>query len=104
MPLRPKDIEKIRQKVKTGEFRVTGVLDAAVTSEIILFSDVYEKLTFQGTSTLTGTVEFSLDGVNFKNSTAIGASNALVTFSTHSFRAVKVSRATNSGNVLLAAK
>ncbi len=93
-----------RQSVSIGDSEVTGTLDGTTTTETITLSCVAEKVSFQGSGTLAGNVTFSIDGVNFGNSTAIGAANAIVTFNTHMVKVVKVTRTGGTGKLAILAK
>lgn len=99
-----KDVASVKQPIRTGEKIISSVLDASITTEIIEFGDVASKVSFQASGDLAGNVEFSLDGENFKNTTAIGASNAIVSFNTHNVSAVKITRSGGSGSVVFACK
>jgi len=98
------EVQQITQRTRNGENRISETLDASNAEEIITLADVTEKVTFQGTGDLAGNLEFSLDGENFSNTTAIAASNALVTFNTHMIKAIKITRSSGSGKVIIAAK
>lgn len=99
-----KQSRQSRQSVSIGDSEVTGVLDATNTIEIVALSCVAEKVSFQASGDLAGTVEFSIDGVNFKNSTAIGSTNAVVTFNTHMSKVLRVTRTGGSGRLAILAK
>lgn len=96
--------EKIAQPVKIGSLIVTGTLDAVTTSEIINLFSVVEKITFQSDGTLAGTIEFSLNGTNWDDSTAIGAAGVMVSYNTHNISAVRITRSAGSGKLYLAIK
>ena len=98
-----KEAQRVRQKVSVGTALVTGLLDAATTVEVLSFGGAMSKVTFQGTDTLAGTVEFSVNGINWFSSTAIGAANAAVSFSTHNFNSMRVTRSGGSGQLAIAA-
>jgi hypothetical protein len=93
-----------RQPVKSGELVATGTLDGTTTIEVLTLSVVAEKLSLQMQGTLTGTIEFSIDGKTFINSTAIPAAGVITNFSTHLVASVKVTRATGSGTLTVAAR
>lgn len=95
---------QVRQPSLVGDMAITATLDGTTTTEIITFSAVAEKVSFQADGDLAGTVEFSIDGVNFKNSTAIGATNAIVTFNTHMSKVIRVTRSGGSGKLHVLAK
>lgn len=104
MSFNQNESKKVSQSVKLGESANTVLLDASTTESIITFSSVVEKVSFQGSGDLTGNVTFSLDGQNFKDSTAIGAANAIVSFTSHNFRVAKVTRTGGSGKLTFSAK
>ena len=104
MGLDIKNREKAVQKVKTGVKYSTVTLDATTTTEEFHNIGVLEKVTFQASGTLVGTVEFSLDGTQWTSSTAIGAVGTLVSFSTHIIAAIKVNRTAGSGKLSIAGK
>lgn len=99
MGLSKKDARRLRQPTLVGDMQVTGTLDGTTTTETLTLSCVAEKVSFQADGDLAGTVEFSIDGINFKNSTAIGATNAIVTFNTHMVKVLKVTRSGGSGKL-----
>jgi hypothetical protein len=104
MTLDRRQREKVTQQVKTGSRLTSTLLDASSTVDIITFGTVAEKVSFQGDGDLAGTVEFSIDGINWKNSTAIGATNAIVSFNTHNSAAIRVTRSGGSGRLHVAIK
>lgn len=104
MAITKEQARKVRQPTLIGDLSVTGILDGVTTTQILEFSCIAEKVSFQADGTLAGTVEFSIDGVNYKNSTAIGAANAIVTFSTHMCKSVKVTRSGGTGRLHVLAK
>lgn len=66
---------------------------------------VAEKISFQATGTVAGTVEFSLTGVDYKNSTAIGGSQAIVTYSTSLAKKLKITTTGGgTGRLVIAGK
>lgn len=99
-----KDVQSIEQPVRTGDKSITGLLDGTTTVQTITFGDVFSKVTFQASGDLAGNVTFSVDGINFKDTTAIGASNAMISFSTHNVCAARVTRTGGSGKVSFACK
>lgn len=98
-----KDIQRAHQDVSVGVGLCTGTLDASVTTEIIQFGGALSRVTFQGSGTLAGTVEFSVNGTNWFSSTAIAGSNAPTTYSTHNFNSMRVTRSGGSGKLCVAA-
>jgi hypothetical protein len=99
-----RDVASVQQATKTGQRYVTPELSAAPSVEVIKFGDVASAVTFQASDNLTGTIEFSVDGENFKNSTALAASNAMTTFTTHLVTAVRITRTGGAGKVAVACK
>lgn len=103
MAIEKKKARKTLEPVVVSDLQSTGVLSAA-GSEVIQLNCVASKVSFQGSGNLTGTVEFSLDGVNYKDSTAIPASNAMGSYATHLVKSVKVTWASGSGKVVVAGR
>ena len=89
---------KVRLPVLEGDYAITGQLDATTTTEDILLSSPVPSVTFQSDGTLAGNVTFSVNGVDFASSTAFAA-NAMVTFSTHNVRVMRVTRTGGSGKL-----
>ena len=97
-------LQQFQQPVNITDSRVTGTLDAATASEIITLAVAAEKVSFQASGTLTGNVLFSIDGINFTNTTAIGGSNAIVTFSSHLVKVLRVDRVAGTGKLHILAR
>jgi len=95
---------RLQQKIQTGYSISTEELDAANAEEIIRLHFPAEVVSFQASGTLAGTLEFSLDGVNWKNSTAIPGSNDVDSFSTDLVLAIRVKRTGGAGKLTIAAK
>jgi hypothetical protein len=104
MTLERRQREKVAQQVKTGSRLSSVLLDGTTTSDIITFGTVMEKVTFQADGDVAGTIEFSVDGKSWDDSTALGASGVMVSYNTHNVTAVRVVRSSGSGRVHLAAK
>lgn len=102
MSLSKKDIAGLRQSVKTGEIIGSDPVDATTTVSVVHFGRPSEKVSFQADTTLTGTVEFSINGKTWVSSTAIGTSGAIVTFTTHAVSAARVTRTGGAGIVAFA--
>lgn len=101
-----KDVQTVRQRVATGVKTATDTLDGStpeLTVEIIRFGGAMSKVSFQGSGNLVGTVEFSIDGLNWFSSTAIPGSNAPASYTTHNVEGVKVTWTSGTGQVFLAA-
>jgi len=103
MAIEKKKARKTLAPLVVSDIQSTATLSAA-GNEVIELNCVGSKVSFQGTGTLTGTVEFSLDGINYKDSTAIPASNALGSYATHLVKSVKVTWASGSGRVVVASR
>lgn len=96
------DVAKVRQHVRNGAIFSTPVLSLSLTSYDIHLGSAFSKVSFQGTGDLAGTLTFSLDGINFKSSTAIAGTNDLASFSTHNVVIVRVTRTSGTGRVAIA--
>ena len=90
---------QFQNPVDTTDSRITSDLDAVNTTEIVELAIDARAVSFQASGTLAGTVEFSINGVNWVNSTAIGAANAIVTFNTHVVAKLRVTRTSGSGKL-----
>lgn len=95
-----KDVQRAKQDVSVGVSLSTGTLDATTTTEIIQLGGAMSKCTWQGTTGLTGTVEFSSNGVTWYGSAAIAT--APTSYNTHNFSSIKVTRSGGSGMVAVA--
>ncbi len=98
-----KQVQALNQKIITGVSLSTAELNASNPEEIIRFGGALERVTFQGTDSLAGTVEFTVNGTNWFSSTAIAAANAPTTYTTHNFVAMRVTRTAGSGKLTIAA-
>ena len=96
-----KEVQSVRQRVATGQKDATGVLDATTTVEIIRLGGAMSKVSFQASGSLQGTVEFSLSGLDWVSSTAIPASNAIASFSTHNIEGIRVTRTAGTGQLFI---
>ena len=103
MTILKKYSQKVRQQTHAGVKLVTATLDASNTVEILELGGAMSKVTFQASGTLAGTVEFSVNGKNWFSSTAIGAANAPVTYTSNNFSAMRVTRSGGSGSLAIAA-
>jgi hypothetical protein len=103
MAITKEQARKVRQAVNASDVSLSIPLDASTTVDTRILSIVAEKISWQSDGNLAGTIEFSADGVNFGNSTAIAA-NTLASFSTHLVRAVKITRSSGAGSLHLLAK
>lgn len=80
--------QKERQLMGIGDIQSVQVTADGVYE--VELGIIAEKVSFQATGTVAGTVEFSLTGVDYKNSTAIGGSQAIVTYSTSLVKKLKI--------------
>jgi hypothetical protein len=103
MGITKKESQLSRQLINTGAKMATDSLDASTTVNIVRFGTPVAKVSFQGSDTLAGTIEFSINGVNWTGSTAIPGSNAIGSFATHNVTAVRVTRTSGSGFLTIAA-
>ncbi len=98
-----KDILDAKQSVRTGVRTATAELSVSNPGpEIIDLGDVCAKVTFQSDGNLTGTIEFSVDGKTWGNSTALAT--AMTSFNTHNVCAVRVTRSGGTGKVSIGGK
>jgi hypothetical protein len=101
-----KEVQTVRQRVATGQKSATAVLDGStsdLTVEVIRFGGAMEKVSFQASGTLTGTIEFSISGENWTSSTAIPGANAIASFNTHNIEGVRVTWTGGVGQLFVAA-
>lgn len=96
-------LQHFQQPVDTTDSRNTQILSGTNTTEIVRLAIDAREVSFQATGDLAGTVEFSINGVNFVNSTAIGATNTIVTFNLHVVKILKVTRTGGTGQLCIAA-
>lgn len=97
------EAQQKRQQVGIGD--VQSIQISADGDYELELGIVAEKISFQVTGTLAGTVSFSLTGVDYKNPTAIGATNAIVTYSTSLAKKVKITTTGGgSGRIVIAGK
>lgn len=89
---------KVRQPVLTGDYSLSETLDAATTQETLTLSLAAEKVTVQSDGNLAGTVEFSVNGVNFFSSTAFTATTP-VTYSANLVRVIRITRTSGAGKL-----
>lgn len=96
------DSQSKRQLTSTGDIQNIKVTGNGVFE--LEFGIVAEKVSFQAVGTVAGTVEFSLTGVDYKNSTAIGASQGIVTYTTSLVKKVKITVTSGTGRLVIAGK
>lgn len=89
---------KVRLPTLTGDYALSAFLDASTTVDIVTLSCAAESITVQSDGNLAGTIEFSVNGVNFANSTAFAA-NALVPYGATLIRVIRVTRTSGSGKL-----
>jgi len=104
MTFDPRQKAKIKQTVRTGDKLSSKELDASTTEDIISLGFPAEVVSFQASGTLAGNIEFSLDGTNWTNTTAIPGSNVIGSFSSHLVLAVRVTRTAGAGKLSIAVK
>jgi hypothetical protein len=97
-----KETLKTRQKVTIGTKTATGTLDGTTTIEYISFSHPVSKLSVQSTGNLAGTIEMSINGVDWFTSTPFVAITP-VSYSAHNISAVKVTRTSGTGTLVVSA-
>lgn len=102
MAVSKQQARKVRQPVLTGDHYLSTLLDATNTTEVLLLSSVANKISVQGDGTLAGTIEFSINGLDWYGSTAFTAVTP-VSYNTHLVRAVKITRTGGSGKLHLLA-
>lgn len=107
MAVSKQQARKVRQSVHTSDMALTGILDATNTSEVILLSIVAERLTVHSDGDLAGTIEVSVNGVNWHAAgsfTANALTDASLAGVDHLFRAVRITRTSGSGKLHMVAK
>lgn len=99
------EVQRVRQAVRSGTKLVTPVLDGTNLSiHIFELGDAVTKVSFQASDNLAGTIEFSINGINWTSSTAIPSSNAIGSYSTNIITAIRVTRVSGTGRLEIAAK
>lgn len=95
---------KANAKIKAADSRrmFSDQLDANKTIDIISLGFASEKVSFQATGNLAGTIEFSINGKDFFGSAAISTTPS--SYSTHNVSSVKITRTSGSGKLAIAAK
>jgi hypothetical protein len=99
----PRDLLAKRQKVITGTEVATVALSVSITVDVIKFGTPVSKISYQATGDLAGTIEFTIDGVDFFGSSALPAMNAPATYTAHAVTAVRITRTSGSGKLYIAA-
>ena len=95
-----KDVIQGMRKPFHGDILTTKELDATTSVEILKIANPGEVVAWQRAGTLTGTVEFSLNGVDFTDSTVFNTA-AVGVFSTYPVRFIKVTRTAGSGKLVV---
>lgn len=98
-----KETQLVRQWVSTGVKTATGTLDGTTTVEVIRFGGAMQKVSYQASGDLAGTIEFSIDGLNWFGSAALPAANAPASYNTHNTEGVRITRTSGSGQLFIAA-
>lgn len=95
--------KRANAKIKAADSRrmFSEELDASKTVDIITLGFSAEKVSFQATGDLAGTIEFSINGKDFFGSASISTTPG--SYSTHNVSSVRITRATGSGRVAIAA-
>ena len=101
MAISKQQAQATKQAVKLGQSYVTGTLDGTTSVEDVKLAYPAQKVSFQGSADLAGNLTFSLDGVNFGNSTAIAGTNGVATYSTHMVAVIRVTRTGGTGKVCI---
>ena len=86
---------------KEGSKVATIFLDGTTTTDSIKLGGVASKITFQTTEDLACSVEVSLNGTDW--SSAGSGSTTMVSYDTHNVIAVRATRTSGSGKLILAA-
>lgn len=102
MAITKQQARRTSQSMFTGDIQ-QAILNASDPEVIMIFSNIAEKISFQASGDLAGTVEFSLNGKDFKESVAIPASNAIENYDSSLVKAVKISRTSGTGRIVVAA-
>lgn len=98
-----KEAQQARQKVSPG-VKVTSVeLDGTTTTEDIKLGTPAEQVSVQGTGTLAGTFEVSLNGTDFVAGGSIAVA-AINNYSTSLVVAVRVNRTSGTGRAVVVAR
>lgn len=91
-----------RQPVNVADIESIDISGAG--TYLINLSVVAEKVSFQQTGNLVGTIAFSITGANFAGSTALLAASAIGTYTTSMCKVVQITVASGSGRIVIAAK
>ena len=101
-------IKKADSRQTRQQVSITDIQSIDITANgtyYVELSVVAEKISFQATGTVAGTIEFSLTGVDYKNSTAIAATQGIVTYSTSLAKKLKITTTGGgTGRLVIAGK
>lgn len=98
-----KDSRKAREKVSVADMVSTGTLDGTTTVEVIQLGVAADKVSWQSSGTLAGTVEFTINGTTWVASTAFTAT-VIGTYTASLVKAVRVTRTGGTGKLHILAK
>lgn len=98
-----KEVMQGMRKPFHGDFITTDTLDATTTVEILQIANPGEIIAWQRKGTLAGTVEFSLNGEDFVDSTAFN-STAVGSHSTYPVRFIRVTRTAGEGKLVIVSR
>jgi len=93
----------VRQRNSTGDLQQAN-LDASNTSVTLELGMTADKVTYVMNGSLTGTIDFSINGKDFYGSTAIPATGTPGTYNTHLVKLVRIQRTGGAGSVVVASK
>ena len=86
----------------SGNTKLTSIkLDGTTTEEVIVLGEVASKITLQASGSLTVNATFSLNGVDYFDTTAVSTTPA--TYTTHAVTHIKLTRTASEGLVYIAA-
>lgn len=100
--IQSKDAKQKRQQVSITDIQSQAFTAAGVV--IMELSVVAEKVSFQQQGTLSGTVEFSLNGVDFVGSAAIPAASTIGNYTASLCKCVRITVASGTGRLVVAGK
>lgn len=96
--------KRANARIKPADSRMmfSDQLDENKVTDIISLGFASEKVSFQATGDLAGTIEFSINGKDYFGSAAISTTPG--SYSTHNVTSVRVTRTSGSGKLAIAAK
>lgn len=94
-----------RQRNNTGDhqFKTIDTADTGTTPVIMELGNIAQKITYVMNGTLTGTIEFSINGKDYTGSASLGSTGVYTTYSSHLVKKIKITPATGAGTVTVAA-